>query len=113
MHLSKSLLLSLVVGAALPAAGCVVEQPRPAQTAIVVAPKPPPPPPQAVEYVPPPPAGPPGVWVWQPGHWRWDGREYAWTPGRYAERPAHVERWIAPHWDERGGQWFFVEGHWA
>jgi hypothetical protein len=53
------------------------------------------------------------VYVWQPGHWRWNGHEYAWHPGQYAERPAHVERWIAPHWDEHGGQWIFVEGHWA
>lgn len=107
--------MSLVVGVALPAAGCVEREvvQRPAQTAVIVAPKPPPPPPQAVEYIPPPPAGPPGAWVWQAGHWRWDGREYVWHPGQYAQRPAHVERWVPPHWDERGGQWYFVEGRWV
>jgi hypothetical protein len=112
---SKFVLMSLVAGFALPAAGCVVESHpvRPAPAAVVVT-QAPPPPPRAAEYVPPPPpAGPGVVYVWQPGHWRWNGHEYVWFPGQYAERPAHVERWIPPHWDERGGQWFYVEGRWA
>jgi len=104
--------MSLVVGFALPAAGCVVEARPVHPVAAVVVAQPPPPPPRAAEYVPPPPPGPPGVvYVWQPGHWRWNGHEYVWHHGLWEPRPPKAVEWIAPHWESRPGGWVFIEGH--
>lgn len=108
---SSRLLLTAAV--ALPllslAAGCVVEERRPAVE--VVAPKPPP----AVRYEVAPPLPPQRmeVVVWDPGHWRWDGRDWDWVPGHYIERPQREARWEPGHWVERpNGTWAWVEGHW-
>ncbi len=102
---AQILAVALALGIALPLAACVER----VETREVVVAKPPPAP--MAEVVPAPP-GPPEAWVWQPGHWRWDGREYVWQRGRYVERPRRAAEWVPPHWQERGGGWVYVAGHW-
>jgi len=92
-------------------AGCVVEaRPRrvyvePAPAVVVVREAPPP---LRQEYVPYSPG--PG-YIWCPGHWRYNGGYY-WVAGRWAAPPRGYGRWVAPHWEVRGGGYFFVEGVW-
>ena len=52
--------------------------------------------------------------VWIGGYWDWDlgVRHYVWRGGRW-ERPPHAQaRWVAPHYEFRGGRHYFVRGHW-
>jgi hypothetical protein len=86
-------------------AGCVVEQPRPAERVVV---RPAPPPPRA-EMQPPPPSE---RAVWDPGHWNWNGRDYAWVSGHYIERPNVAMRWEPGHWAQERGNWVWAEGGW-
>jgi hypothetical protein len=69
------------------------------------------PPAPIVEAVPPIPHEHPD-WVWQPGYHRWDGGRYVWVPGTYVQPPRHGARWVAGHWDHRGGGYVWIEGHW-
>jgi hypothetical protein len=95
---------ALIAASAL--AGCVAEQPRPAERVVVVRPAPPPP---RAEMQPPPPGE---RAVWDPGHWNWNGRDYAWVPGHYIERPNVAMRWEPGHWVQERGSWVWVEGSW-
>ncbi len=53
-------------------------------------------------------------YVWIGGFWDWDVgvHHYVWTPGRW-DHPPHAEaRWVAPHYELRGGRHYFRRGHW-
>lgn len=80
-----------------------------ATTNYVVAqpPAPPPPPPEVVVYQP----GPNYVWV--PGYYAYDGRAYVWIGGRWA-RPPHrrYHNYRAPHWENRSGNYVYIQGYW-
>jgi hypothetical protein len=78
----------------------------PAQIHITIGP-----PPRPREVVPPPPPEH-RDWVWQPGYHRWDGAHYVWVPGAYVAPPHPHARWVAGHWDHRGGEYVWVAGHW-
>lgn len=69
------------------------------------------PPPRVVERRPPPPYGHPG-WAWQAGYHRWDGQRYVWVPGAYAAPPRPRAVWVEGRWVNRGGGWYWREGHW-
>ena len=71
------------------------------------------PPPPRYEAPPPLPPERATVEVWQPGYWRWSGNEHVWVPGRYVTRPRPGATWVAGRWEQRGGGWVFIEGHWA
>jgi hypothetical protein len=95
-------------------AGCVVEA-RPRR--VYIAPAPPPgevvvvretPPPPMVEVIP---LRPSYYHVWCPGHWAYNGRYY-WVRGYWALPPRGYSRWVGPHWEARGGGYFYVEGVW-
>jgi hypothetical protein len=48
--------------------------------------------------------------VWIPGHWAWHGH-WQWEHGHWhLEREGHT--WVVGKWEERGGQWHWVEGTW-
>lgn len=72
---------------------------------------PPPPPAPIVETIPVAP-GPGSDFVWHAGHWRWIDEEHVWIPGHWVHRPHPRAEWVEPHWEQRGGGYFFVEGHW-
>jgi hypothetical protein len=105
---------SLVLGLGL-LAGCVVERPY---RRVYVEPAPPPPgevlvvqaapPPPLVEIIP---ARPSPYHVWCPGYWHYNGRYY-WVRGHWGLPPRGYGRWAAPHWEVRGGGYFFVGGGW-
>jgi hypothetical protein len=106
----------LVLGLGL-LAGCVVERPP---RRVYVEPPPPPPPAGEVVVVQEAPPAPlvevipprPSVYhVWCAGHWRYNGRYY-WVRGHWGLPPRGYGRWVAPHWEVRGGGYFFVEGAW-
>jgi hypothetical protein len=59
-------------------------------------------------------AAPGPDFVWIGGFWDWDVgvRHWEWRPGRW-ERPPHAEaRWVAPHYEMRGGRHYFRRGRW-
>ena len=101
------LALIAAIGAAGALAGCVVEQPAPTTTHVVVT-RPAPPAPRA-EFQPPPPNE---RAVWDPGRWNWNGREYVWVGGHYIERPNVAMRWEPGHWAPQGGNWVWIDGRW-
>jgi hypothetical protein len=74
----------------------------------VVAPEPPPAP--MVEVVP---AAPGPDYFWIGGHWHWN-HGWVWVGGRYDRHPHYHEGagWEPGHWDRRGGNWVWAEGHW-
>lgn len=95
-------------------AGCIVERPArryygppppPPAEVVIVRDAPPAP---LVEVIPPRPGY---YYAWCAGHWRYNGRYY-WVRGHWALPPRGYSRWIAPHWEVRGGGYFFVEGSW-
>jgi hypothetical protein len=51
-------------------------------------------------------------YIWTAGYHRWDGRAYVWVPGAWIAPPRQRARWVAHHWQRRGHDWVFVEGHW-
>ena len=58
------------------------------------------------------PPGPRDHWVWDPGHYRWIDSRYDWVPGHWIERPRPRAEWVAGRWENRRGEWIFIEGHW-
>lgn len=112
--------LTLIIGAATLAAGCVVVPARPARVAVYNPPAP------VVETLPAPPA--PG-YHWVPGHYVWRDGGWFWLRGHYvdvrvppmppvpreevtvAPSPAHV--WIHGYWSWGGGRWNWNGGRWV
>jgi hypothetical protein len=89
--------------------GTVYTSESQATTQYVVAqpPAPPPPQPEVVVYSP----GPEHVWI--PGYYAYDGRAYVWIGGRWARPPhQHYHNYRAPHWENRGGSYIYIQGYW-
>lgn len=86
-------LAALSTLAALLAAGCVSNGPRPdvhrvehgyyGHSSPVIVYSPPPPPPLRVEVVPPPRPG----YLWVPGRWAWEKDRHRWVEGRWQAQP--------------------------
>jgi hypothetical protein len=57
-------------------------------------------------------AAPGRGYVWVPGWHRWEGNHYVWERGRWEMPPRPHAVWVAPKWNHRHGEYFFVEGHW-
>ena len=114
-HHFPALIAAMIGASAL--AGCVVDQPAPPATRVVVAPPPathvvvarPAPPAARIEVQP---TAPDMRAVWDPGHWNWTGDQYVWMPGRYIERPNVAMRWEPGRWMADNGNWVWMDGHW-
>jgi len=105
------LAVPLIAGlASLYATGCVTEERvvvrkhRPAPVRIRQAP-----PPDEVEVVP---TATRANYAWTRGHWHWNGSRYVWIGGRYRAQRTGV-RWVPAHYENRGGEYYYVEEHWA
>ncbi len=96
---------ALVVACLPLAAGCVVRAYGPAGEVEVGGP-PPPPQDEAVTIAPAPGLiwiG--GAWVWGPGGWYWGA-------GHWERPPFAGARWLAPHYEFRGGRHVWARGRW-
>ncbi len=50
--------------------------------------------------------------VWVRGHWDWRGDQWVWVNGHYErERAGYVYQ--EPRWEERDGAWISVQGSWT
>lgn len=70
------------------------------------------PPPPRKEVVP---ARPPHRgWVWIGGHYDWQPRphRYIWVRGHWVRPPRARAMWVAGRWEQRHGDWVFIEGRW-
>jgi len=59
------------------------------------------------------PIAPGPEFFWIGGHWHWN-RGWVWVHGRYDRHP-HFHPgagWDPGHWDRRGNNWVWHEGHW-
>ena len=50
--------------------------------------------------------------VWIKGHWHWNGGEWIWNPGRWEVKRVGF-RWVPAQYINRGGNVYFVAGHWG
>ena len=52
--------------------------------------------------------------VWIPGYWHWkpEVHNYVWIEGRWAKPPHARAVWVAPRYERRHRNWFYIEGHW-
>lgn len=97
--------------ASLGATGCVTEErvvvhhQRPAATRVRQAP---PAAPMEVEAMPAPRAN----YVWVNGNWDWNGNRWVWSRGRWESQRSGA-RWIPAHYESRGGEYYYVPGHWG
>ena len=46
-----------------------------------------------------------GSWVWRDGRWEWE-------TGRWARPPYQRAEWVPPHYYERNGRHYYVNGYW-
>lgn len=49
--------------------------------------------------------------VWIGGHFVPDGATLRWQAGRWSVPPEPGLRWEPAQWDDRGGRWVFLRGH--
>src|SRR6185437_2859657 len=104
----RSLVLALMLGAALPAYAIV---PAHAQIAVDVS----------VEVAPPPlpyyeqPIIPAEGYIWVPGYWAWDPGEsdYYWVPGTWVLPPQPEFLWTPAYWGWVGDRYIFHPGYWG
>jgi hypothetical protein len=51
-------------------------------------------------------------WVWSPGHYDWRGNQYVWVEGHWLRERVGFE-YREPRWVQRGdGSWVMVGGNW-
>ena len=50
--------------------------------------------------------------TWIPGYWRWQENRHVWSEGRWEMPPREHVVYAPAHWDRRGDDYMFVDGHW-
>lgn len=49
--------------------------------------------------------------MWLGGHFVPEGKKLTWQAGRWSVPPEPGLRWEPAQWDDRGGRWVFLRGH--
>jgi len=112
MHSRNTLKVAMAIlgfAVGLAAIGCYVSAAGPGYGAEFEVEGPPPPAQEEVVVATP---GPDYVWIG--GYWDWDVgvRHYVWRAGRWDHPPHPEARWVAPHYEFRGGHHYYHPGHW-
>jgi len=49
---------------------------------------------------------------WIAGYWAWRAGKQMWIAGQWTMPPSPGYVWEPARWENRGGAWFYYEGHW-